>query len=427
MNRRTLAIVAILAVLALGALAFALRGRRSEPAAQTVAQVSVTPVRYGEFNAKVTAFGRVGAPAGTQAKPAFAVSGILAGIDVRVGQRVQAGTPLAHLDTGGLAISAAQARADAAAASASYGGGAVPGAQIRSAQAKADAARNRLEALAHGNAAAQVKLVADRQNLQREQRLFAAGVAARKDVEAAQAQLAADNADFGSALTQARADYAQALGELQTARAQPQVLSAQAASAQQRAALAGRDYANGTLYAPMDGVVTAIYKHRGESVDSTTPVVALGSAQERTVTLEIAAADARRVALGNPVEVKLADSASRASGRVTGVAPAVDPATQRATVTVNAIPPGSIAGDAVEATIVVARDRGLLVPQTAIVQDPQTGKTVAFVRTKDGTFAQREVRVAQSDGTTAMIASGVRAGENIASQGAFQLLAPSGD
>jgi RND family efflux transporter MFP subunit len=214
---------------------------------------------------------------------------------------------------------------------------------------------------------------------------------------------------------------------LQTARAQPQVLSAQAASAQQRAALARRDYANGTLYAPMDGVVTAVYKHKGESVDATTPVVALGPSLEHTVTLEIAPSDARRVALGNPVNVKLADSASTATGRVTGVSPAVDPATQRATVTVDAIPPGSIAGDAVEATIVVARDRGLVVPQAAVVQDPQSGKTVVFVRSKkDGAFAQREVRVAQSDGTTALIASGLSAGEQIATQGAFQLLAPAG-
>ncbi len=78
-----------------------------------------------------------------------------------------------------------------------------------------------------------------------------------------------------------------------------------------------------------------------------------------------------------------------------------------------------------------ARARALLVPESAIVEDPQQGDSVVFVqqRKPDGstTFAQRTVRIAHEDGTTAHLASGVAAGERVAAQGAFELLAPCGE
>jgi ABC-type proline/glycine betaine transport system ATPase subunit len=70
------------------------------------------------------------------------------------------------------------------------------------------------------------------------------------------------------------------------------------------------------------------------------------------------------------------------------------------------------------------------VPQSAIVQDPQSGKTVVFLQTHDKSgaaqFEQRVVQIAQSDGKVAQIGSGLRAGDKIAAQGAFALLAPGG-
>ncbi|MBV8245801.1 MAG: HlyD family efflux transporter periplasmic adaptor subunit [Candidatus Eremiobacteraeota bacterium] len=427
MQRRILWVA--LAAIVVAAAFLVLRARQQTSTQEAAPQVALATVRFGDFAARVNAYGRVGAPAGAQSRPAFAVPGILAAVEVRVGQRVNAGDPLARLDTRGLWIAAQQAQADAAAAAAGYGGGAIPSAQLRSAQAKLSAATDRVRALASQGS---IKLQADRQALDRAQRLYAAGVAARKDVDAAQAQLESDQADYnsrgGAQLAQAQADEAAAAGDLRVAQAQQTVLGAQAESAQARAAAAQRDYANGTLYAPADGVVTALYKHVGESVDATTPVVALGPSEPNAVTLDVAAADVRRVNAGDPVSLRLADGRSTAAGRVTGVARAVDPTTQRALVVVDGTPSGANAGDAVEASILVAHERGLLVPQTAVVQDPQSGETVVFVRVKkDGEekFAQRVVHVLDSDGTTAMIA-GVHAGERVAAQGAFQLLAPSG-
>jgi hypothetical protein len=79
----------------------------------------------------------------------------------------------------------------------------------------------------------------------------------------------------------------------------------------------------------------------------------------------------------------------------------------------------------------VAHLRGLLVPESAIVEDPQRGVSVVFVlqRKPDGStaFVQQTVRIAHEDGTTADLASGVAPGDRVAAQGAFELLAPSGD
>lgn len=357
----------------------------AQPAAvnQEVALASARDAQYVE---SLTAIGRVGAPAGTAAKLSFAESGILQSVTVRIGERVTAGEALANLDTGGLVLSAQQARADAAAAQAN----------VR--QSSVDRTST--------------KISVDEAALRREESLYAAGVAALKDVQAARAQLAQDRADASTAV------------------AGVQGSSAQLESARARAALADRDLANGTLRSPISGVVAAIYKRAGEAVDTSTPVIAVAPSTTSEITLDVPVADAARIHNGDPVQFSIPGTSLRSSGRVTGVSTAADPATQSASVVVTGAPSAAPAGSAVQAQIAVAHDRGIVIPQSAIVQDPQSGDTLVFVqsRGKDGDmkFEQRTVRVAQQNGTVALIASGLHAGERIAAHGAFELLAPSG-
>ncbi|MGC2129977.1 MAG: hypothetical protein WA629_07775, partial [Candidatus Aquilonibacter sp.] len=122
--------------------------------------------------------------------------------------------------------------------------------------------------------------------------------------------------------------------------------------------------------------------------------------------------------------------ALHAAGRVTAVVRALDPTTQTATVIVAGLPQGAAAGAAVRARIAVARVNGLLVPQEAIVADPQSGNDVVFVQQRqiDGSFKfiQANVNVDHENGTTALVGAGLKPGERIAAQGAFELLAPAG-
>lgn len=348
--------------------------------------VALTTAKFDTYVKRIEAVGRVGAPAGTQSKLSFAESGILRSVFVRIGDRVGAGQALAALDTSGLSLAAAQAQADAQAASANL------------AQARID----RLS----------TKLAVDRAAVRREQSLYAAGVAALKDVQAAQAQLAADQADAKN--MQAQISGAQA----------------QAQSAQDRAALAQRDLSNGTLRAPSGGVVTAIYKRPGEAVDPTTPVLAVGPSATGEVTLDVTAAQAAQIHSGDRVTFTVPGTSLRSSGRIDGVSPAIDPTTQTATVTASGFPSGAPAGSAIQASIAVARERGIVLPQSAVVQDPQDGDTLVFVQTRDknGTmkFDERKVTVAEQNGEQVLVASGLRAGERVASQGGFALLAPAG-
>jgi multidrug efflux pump subunit AcrA (membrane-fusion protein) len=379
---------------------------RSAPRTSAAAApaVSLATVRETSYAVVLTEAGYVGAPAGTTVQLAFPNAGILREMYVHVGERVSAGQPLAALDTRALALDAAQARAEAQAAEAGYEGGSVPKAAVL-------AARERLSA-------AEQRVVADRIDLERAQRLYAAGVTAQKDVQAAQAQLAADEANA----TSARAD-------LRSAGSQPQVLDAQARAAQARAASAELLLRQGTLRTPTDGIVTAILRKPGESVDPSTAVIAIGPAQRET-TLRVPATDAAQIAVGDPVALQLADETSSTLGRVIAVVPSLDQSTQTATVVVAGYPPGAIAGAAVRARITVARVRGLVVPESAIVSDPQSGDDVVFVRRQDrdgaAKFVPQRVTIAHEDGTTAQLSSGVRAGERVAAQGAFELLAPAG-
>ena len=462
MNSRAVRIVAaaIVAVVVI-AIVILVRGHQGADHTDTASSaptVDTARAKFGPFVVHVNAAGRIGAPAGSQAKLSFAGSGLIRSIAVTVGEHVSPGQTLAQLDTSALQIDAATARADAAAAAASYGGGSVPTAALASAQARLAAAQSKLKAAqdrtgsANSDAVAaqtalrqsQEKLSADQHQLDRARQIFAAGVGARKDVEAAQSQLLLDEADYsanrskvksanssiGGATTQARADYEQAENDVRTAQAQIGVTGAQAASAAQKLAQAERSVASATLRAPEQGVVLQLLKHVGEAVDPTQPVIVVGPESDRSVTLTVAGADAALVRVGNSVTVTDPTRRTSAVGQVVAVVPAVDPTTQTTTVVASAVPPDSAPGNAVTASIDVATRRGIIVPATALIDDPQTGKTVVFVRSVDKNGDQKyvphEVTVTTTDDHSALIRSGLRNGDTVAAQGAFDLLAPAG-
>lgn len=370
---------AVFAALALGVACA--RHAAPEPAGLAV---RLAVARTGGIEVTVPAFGRLGPSAGTQAKLSFTVPGRIASIDVHVGESVVAGEALAVLDTTTYALAAQQASAQAAAA--------------------------RAQAQAASIDRVSTRIALDDQTLARERRLFTAGIAAKKDVEAARAQLALDRADAATFLASRSAAQA-------TAR------SAEALSASAR-----RDVTNATLTAPADGIVTAVYHSAGESVDPSIAVIALAPRRTSSVSLQVAGSDAARVKAGDAVRLRVGANATPVEGRVLGVGGALDPATQSVGIAVEARVPNALSGSAVNADVVVAHDRGILVPHDAIVADPATGKTLLFVESRDArgnaVFAARSVRVVFQNATDAEV-TGLRAGERIAAEGAFELLAPS--
>ncbi|MFZ1017333.1 MAG: hypothetical protein WAN39_05595, partial [Candidatus Cybelea sp.] len=83
------------------------------------------------------------------------------------------------------------------------------------------------------------------------------------------------------------------------------------------------------------------------------------------------------------------------------------------------------AGAPVDAAVVVRSLRGLVVPHDAVVEDPQSGNELVFVR-NGGRFDARHVTVAAKDARFALVSSGLREGDSVAATGAVDLLSPSG-
>lgn len=376
----------MVAVAAAGLWVLTHRPYQAPAAISSTPSVQLATVRFGDYAVVLDESGSIGAPAGTSTQLAFPSAGTIGTIFVHVGERVSAGETLGSLDTRSLALSAEQAVAEARAASA---------------QANA-AAVDRYS----------TKLDVDRAAVTRARNLYRAGVGAAKDIEAALAQLAADEADARAAVADRRAAAASAEG------------------AAAKAQLAASDLSRASLRSPVDGIVSAIMHRAGESVDPTVAVISIAPAQQAEATLQVPSSDAAQIAVGDQAEIAIVGTAQRSRGRVTAVVPSVDPATQAATVVVHGIPSNAVAGTAISAKITVSHTRGLIVPQASIVQDPQSGENVIFVRAKqnDGSmkFELREVSVVHEDGTSAQITGRVRAGDRIAAQGAFALLAPAG-
>jgi multidrug efflux pump subunit AcrA (membrane-fusion protein) len=441
----------VVAALVVIAIVRARGGLPTDDSGASTPDVVLVTARAGSVADRIEAQGRVGPPAGSGAKIAFAQAGIVRSVAVRVGDAVHAGQPIASLDRSLLAAAVDQARADAR--SAGIAAGALPNTAEASAQARLALAQAKLQTLERGGPAAMsgeiaaaaaaraaaLKVEADRAALTRAHALLAAGVVASKEVDAAQVQLAADEADRGAAdarVASAQSDQAaawqQARADVASARNDVQAAGGAAASAIARLASAQIAYANGVLVAPADGVVLAILKHPGESVDPSQPVIDVGPPLEHRVTLTVPGVAARRVHVGDGVALDLTDSAAGTTlGRVLAVVPAVDPATQVGTIVVDGAPAAAYPGEAVRATITVGRTSGIVLPSTAVVQDPQTGETVVFVRDahvdggKPG-YAMRRVVVLASDDGQSAIGSGVRPGDRVAAQGGYALLAPSG-
>ncbi|MHB8433281.1 MAG: efflux RND transporter periplasmic adaptor subunit [Candidatus Tyrphobacter sp.] len=379
--KRAFVIVAVAAVGVVLVAWLVVRSHRGIVMPAVQQQVPVAIVRYGSVDETIELAGRVGPAAGTQTKLAFSIPGTVSGIDVSLGQHVQSGTILARLDARPLALAAQQAQAQAQAAA-------------------AQEAYARIDRIS-------VRLRVDEAELARQRVLLGAGVVARRDVEAVQATVASDRAD------------------VQSAREALAAAEATAAAASARASSAQYDLSRSALRAPFDSVVVGVYAQPGQVVDATVPIVAVAAAQTYVATLDVPVTDVPRIASGDIVHVNAAGRTFDA--RIGAVAPAVNPATGLAELSVEGIPSDIPPGTPIDARVVYGHARGLVVPQSSLIADPQTGKLLTFVESHDrsGTqrFTIRNVSVGAQDARSAIV-GGLYAGERVASQGTINLLAP---
>lgn len=176
-----------------------------------------------------------------------------------------------------------------------------------------------------------------------------------------------------------------------------------------------------TLQAPFAGIVTAKNVVEGHRVEPGEELLTLTDLSTVWVVAEVFEHDAAWVRAGQDVDLSLPYAAMRpVSGRVALLEPAVDAATRTLKLRIELPNPDTAfrPGMFVDVTIRTGAVEGVAVPFSAVLE---TGtRQVVFVR-RGGAVQPREVRVAAREGRTAVLASGLEAGEQVATRASFLL------
>jgi len=181
-----------------------------------------------------------------------------------------------------------------------------------------------------------------------------------------------------------------------------------------RMGLANRNNARRELRAPHAGVVLHVWKRLGESVDgtTTTPVAEIADLTTLELHAQVPPAELARVRDGMPATVTLLGIEGALPAKVARVAPAVDPATLLGGLRIQIEGTHTITvGSAANGRVVVATHPGLVVPADAVRRSMVGADEVVVCDT--GVARVRAVTVGQRTETTAEIAKGITAGEQI--------------
>lgn len=347
------------------------------------ANIVVAPVAARSFTPEVTSEGKVAADDDhtSQIFPPF--TGRVIHVYVTAGQTVRPGQLLATI----AANEVVQAESDLANAQ-----GAERQAQAQVSQARA--AYSRQTALYKDDAAAQ------------------------RDVDQAQTDLATAE----QALTSARAASAAAVGRIGVLNLSPQLPRLAQAAAR------GRFLHEGQLVSPIAGVVTQRQVGDGQFVNSvqggaSQALLAISDTRRLWLTADLRDSDAQSVRLGAPVRARVEALGGRVLfGRVSYVAPAVDPTTRRVVVRAEITNSDGLLRPEMFAEIAIgagAARTALAVPQSAVVYDG--AKARVWVARANGDFALREVELGSSQDGLVEVRVGLAPNERVATSGALFL------
>jgi cobalt-zinc-cadmium efflux system membrane fusion protein len=324
-----------------------------EPAQIVAAGIVVQPIASGNLNAEIVAPASVASAPNGEAVVTAHAAGAVTHLTKRLGDPVRAGEVLALVES-----------KDAAAIAA----------QRTSAEARANLAR---------------------QTAARERRLYEQRGSPRQDVEQAQAELVAAEAEARGARNAAAAAHLTSDGR----------------------AVA--------VTSPLSGRITVQTAALGAFVQPETELFRVADPRFVQVQVQVTAADAARIAPGDPA-VLAGPGGAALNAMVRSVTPALDPNTRAATVVLalsgqTALTPG----ETLQARITpkAAAATGIVVPEEAIQN--VDGRDAVFVRTAKG-FRVQPVTVGSRGGGRASIVSGVKAGQSIATRNAFLLKAEFG-
>jgi cobalt-zinc-cadmium efflux system membrane fusion protein len=347
---------------------------------------------------QITATGRVIAAANHQAVVAPPVGGIilsgLRGQLPRIGQSVSAGQTIATLRQ--TATSAEQAQVRAATAQA----------ESQNAQVALDAARLEAERrTADGEIeSTRARLELARREAERATKLFEQGILSRQQLDIAEAELKFAQANFGAVTARRKAlDAADKIKPVNI----------------------GSDNTGGAYLAraPISGIVTKVNKNIGEQVAPGEAIIEIVNLETVWVEAPIFERDLAR--LGNRTRAVFTTSAApetEFSGSIVNIGAVVDEQSRAATVIFEVPNKGRALRIGMQANVRLdagERVEAVIVPKEAVLE--HEGKKIVYVLLSGEEFERREVQLGDEYSGKVAVLAGLKAGERVVTQGAYQL------
>ena len=233
----------------------------------------------------------------------------------------------------------------------------------------------------------------------------------------------AESARQAAEQAQARAERLVAAGV--SPRRDLEQANAALASARAAALAARRARQLSTLRSPIAGVVTRVSAVRGANVNEQQPLVDIADPDKVDVVLQLSPDAARRIRVGQSVEFRRGAQSGVAAigtGRVTDISAVVDSGTRSVAVRASMAPTSERLrlGESIFGSIMAEAHPGaVVIPDAALV--PHEEGFRVFVVDTAGVARARDVTVGGRGAKGVWIRSGVRRGETIVTLGAYGL------
>lgn len=391
----------VLSSAAFALLSIACSKEKAEP--QPIVTVQAAPVKQGTISQVITADAILYPMSQATIVPKIAAP-VLKAYVVR-GAKVHRGQLLVTLENKDLAASAQEKRGNLEQQQAAYTiatQNSVPE-EVQKAQGDAQAAKENLDA--------QQKIYDSRKSL------FDQGAIPRKDFDAA-----------AVALVQARAQYDQSqkhLVGLQAVGHQQELKSAAAQLTAAEGAAKGADaqFSYSEIRSPIDGVVTDGPWYPGMMPQAGAPLITVMNLSQMVVKAHIPQNQAALLKKGDEAMVSAPGVDEPIKGKITLVSPALDPGSTTVEVWVQAPnAEGDLKAGASASLSMTAKTvpNALIIPAQALVTDDEGKKSVMVVGS-DGVAHKREVETGIQTSDSVQLVSGVKAGEQVVSIGAYGL------
>jgi multidrug efflux pump subunit AcrA (membrane-fusion protein) len=321
------------------------------------------------------------------------------------GSKVRSGQLLAVLENGDLAGAAMESKGSLQQAQAGYENATAAGIPegMQKAELELEQTRTALEA--------QQKVFDSRQDLYRQ------GALPRKQLDEARV-----------ALTQARAQYEIASKHLAALQAGGKQRQLRAASGELTAAKgkylgAASQLGYSEIRSPIDGVVTERPLYPGEMAPAGTPLITVMDISQVIAKAHIPQEEAALLKTGEAATLEVPGSEAEISGKVTLVSPALDIDSTTVEIWVQAPNPARALkpGTTVRVSIPAQEDPQAIVVPASAVLTAEEGETSVMVMGSDQRAHQRAVKLGIRNGDLVQIATGLKAGEQVITAGAYGL------